>query len=116
MNNILEPDSHIQQEEKVPLPEGMTHYVYATDEWRLNQVIETGDLSDCSFQNRQYTIENWTLVGFAKIETLKLDEYKIKENLIASLESQISTIQANSQMEITRLKGKIQELLALPSA
>jgi hypothetical protein len=98
---------------EVELPEGMTHYVYATDEYKLEHVIHTSDITACSFMKIAYDIDTWTLVGFAKIETQTLNEREMKLQAIESLDEQIKSIQAQTENKLTELRNKKQQLLAI---
>lgn len=104
--NLFEPS-------KLELPEGMTHFVYATTDMQLSDVIETGEISHCSFYTTPCDIPTWVLVGYANIQCQQLKTESIRQNLVENLESQIKGIEANAYSETTRLRGKIQQLLAI---
>lgn len=98
----------------VIIPEGMTHKVYATSSWQLDEMLRAGDITGGSItKSHMCGYEEWVLVGFIKAEFITIDQQEMKDNLVESLRQQAKNIQATAHMKCNEIEKKVQQLLAI---
>lgn len=65
------------------------------------------------YSNCAESMSNYMQVGEAEITIRVFDDAEVMANQITALQSQIKTVRADSEAQVNRLQGRINDLLAL---
>lgn len=93
-----------------------TQCAFITNSYKdLDYVKKSGDpVNELTFaSDKMIGYEGWTHVGTAEITVTLLDESKVIQGMVESIDKQIQTTYADAESKINLLKEKKQQLLAI---
>lgn len=97
----------------------MTIATYKTKAWVTDsshstpQDLEKGDLSGVSYSNAQMESVGWTFIGNAEVTVELVDKNTLIDNKVSALRAEAANIRAEAAAKVTRIEGKIQQLLCI---